>query len=92
MSQLYELLAESRIKPNLVQTGAVHISICLDNKPDKIEKLALEASGIFDVMIEKDLTLLTIRHYTKELLNEMIEGKKVEIIQQSPATVQVLIK
>lgn len=90
--QLYDLLAKSRIKPNLVQTGAVHISICLDNKPEKIEKLALEASGIFEVMIEKELTLLTIRHFTKELLNAMIAGKNIEIIQQSPSTVQVLLK
>lgn len=90
--QLYDLLAKSRIKPNLVQTGAVHISICLDNKPEKIEKLALEASGIFEVMIEKELTLLTIRHFTKELLDAMIAGKNIEIIQQSPSTVQVLLK
>ncbi len=92
MSQLYEILSENRIKPNLVQTGAVRISICLDNHVEKIDQLASDASGIFDVMIEKQLTLLTIRHFNNELLDNLVAGRSIEILQQSGNTVQVLMK
>ena len=50
MALLYQMLADLKIKPNLVQSGAIHIELCLDNRIDKIEKLALAASSVFDVM------------------------------------------
>lgn len=91
IADLYELLAEIRIKPNLIQTGAVTIQVCLDDRSDKIEKLALAASDIFDVQVEKGLTLLSIRHYNEAILQKMIAGHTVELRQQSPQTVQVLL-
>jgi aspartate kinase len=92
VSELYQMLAEIRIKPNLIQTGAVSIMLCLDDKPEKIEQLALAASSEFEVAVEKGLTLLTIRHYTGELLEKMTAGKTILLRQQSPAIVQVLMK
>jgi len=91
MSELYRILAKLKIKPNLIQTHAVSLQFCLDDRPDKIEKLALEAATTFDVQVEKGLTLLSIRHYTKELLEKMTAGKTIELQQQSPDTVQVLM-
>ncbi len=92
MAALYRLLAETRIKPNLVQTGAVHISICLDDQPERIEKIALGASSLFEVMIEKELTLMTVRHFTEDVLKEFLAGKKIEILQQGGNTMQVLYR
>ena len=91
VAELYHLFADIRIKPNLMQTGAVTIQVCLDDRPDKIEKLALRASEIFDVQVEKGLTLLTIRHYNPELLQKMTDGRQVELKQQSTETVQVVM-
>jgi aspartate kinase len=92
VADLYQLLADTRIKPNLMQTGAVTIQVCLDNQTEKIEKLALAASEIFDVQVEKGLTLLTIRHYKEELLQQMIARHTIELMQRTPATVQVVMK
>lgn len=91
MSDLYEMMAKLKIKPNLIQTHAVSLQLCLDDRSDKIEQLALAASVAFDVQVEKGLTLLSIRHYTNELLKKMTEGKTIELQQQSPDTVQVLM-
>ncbi len=91
-AELYHLFSEIKIKPNLVHNGAVTLEVCLDDKPEKIEKLALRASDIFEVRIEKGLTLLTIRHYREELLSKLTEGKQVILKQQSAQTVQVLMR
>ncbi len=91
MSDLYEMMAQLKIKPNLIQTHAVSLQLCMDDKPEKIEKLALAASAIFDVQVEKGLQLLSIRHYTNEILEKMTEGKKIELKQQSPETVQLVL-
>lgn len=92
MSRLYKLFAELNIKPNLIQTAAINLQFCLDDREEKIQQLAAMASEIFDVQIEKDLTLLTIRHYNEELLFEMIQGKDVVLSQKTKETVQVLYR
>ncbi len=92
VSRLYELFADIKIRPNLMQNGAISILCCLDDKPDKIEKLALAAADIFNVQVQKNLTLLTIRHYTKEKFDELTQGKKILLTQRTQETVQALIQ
>ena len=92
MSDLYEMMAKLKVKPNLIQTHAVSLQLCMDDRSDKIEKLALAASQSFDVQVEKGLTLLSIRHYNNDLLEKMTSGKIIELKQQSPETVQVVMK
>jgi len=92
MSQLHEMFATIKIRPNLSQNGAISLLCCLDNKAEKIEKLALAASEIFDVQIEKDLTLLTIRHYTPEKIQELTKGKTIVLEQKTTETIQVLMR
>jgi len=92
VSRLYEIFAETRIRPNLTQNGAISILCCLDDIPDKIEKLALSASSIFEVQIEKNLTLLTIRHYSKEIITKLTTGKTIVLEQKTAETVQVLMR
>lgn len=91
MADLYQLLSDIKIKPNLIQTGAVSIQIALDDKPEKIQKLALDASDFFEVQVEKGLTLLTVRHYQEEQLQALTKGQTIKLKQQSPETVQVLM-
>jgi aspartate kinase len=92
MSQLHEMFAAIKIRPNLSQNGAISLLCCLDNKAEKIEKLALAASEIFDVQLEKNLTLLTIRHYTPEMIIELTKGKTIVLEQKTAETIQVLMR
>ncbi len=91
VASLYTLFSELRIKPNLIQTGAVTIQICIDDRADKIEKLALAASDLFDVQVEKGLRLLTIRHYNDAITQKLTGTSTVKLKQQSPETVQVVL-
>jgi aspartate kinase len=90
-ARLYNMLTTLHIQANLLQTGAVILQVCADDIPDKIENLAYEASEFFDVEVEKGLTLLTIRHHQRELLDKMISGRKIVLQQWSPETVQTLM-
>ncbi len=92
LSQLHEMYDAIKIRPNLSQSGAIGLLCCLDDKPEKIEKLALAASAIFNVQIQKDLTLLTIRHYTEEKIKELTAGKTIVLLQKTPETIQVLMR
>jgi aspartate kinase len=90
MSKLYQLFAGIHFRPNLIQTGAINVQLCVDNRTDKIEQLASAAASIFDVQVEKDLSLLTIRHYNKEIFEELTKDKQIILTQRTKETIQVL--
>ncbi|MDE3237230.1 MAG: aspartate kinase [Bacteroidota bacterium] len=92
ISHLYETLSRIGLQPNLVQTGAISIQLCLDDKVEQIDKLAAIAGFTFDVQVEKELVLLTIRHYTKAIQEEKIVGKDVLLLQQTKETLQALFR
>jgi aspartate kinase len=92
MSDLYEMMAKLKIKPNLIQTHAVSLQLCMDDRADKIEKLALAAAEQFEVNVTKGFSLLSIRHYTDEVILKLTSGKSIEIRQQSPSMIQVLMR
>ena len=92
INQLHELFEQVKISPNLSQNTAISIFSCLDDKSEKIEKLALAASELFEVQIEKGLTLLTIRHYNEATIKQLTD-KKIELLsQKTKETIQVLMK
>lgn len=92
VGKLYTLFERWHIKPNLTQNTAISFIAVLDDRPEKIEKLALEASNFLEVRIMKDLSLLTVRHYNDELFNKLTEGKKILLRQQTENTIQVLLQ
>jgi aspartate kinase len=92
MGQFHRMLGETRTRPNLTQNGAVSLLCVLDDNPEKIEKLALAASAIFDVQLEKNLTLLTVRHYDEATVEELTRGRTRVLEQKTTQTIQVLLR
>jgi aspartate kinase len=91
VGQLYHLFEELHIKPNLTQNGAISFTCVLDDWPDKIDKLAAAAAEFLDVQVMKDLSLLTVRHFTTEIFEKLLAGRKPLLQQQTRETVQVLL-
>lgn len=92
MIKLYGMFAELKIKPTLTQNAAISILLCMDDVAEKIEKLAVKAAEIFDVQLEKDLTLLTIRHYDPGIIKKLSKEKIIVLEQRTKDTIQMLMK
>jgi aspartate kinase len=92
LEQLYHVFEKLKMKPNLTQNGAISFICALDDHAEKIDQLAQEASTLFEVSVMKGLSLLTIRHYTPEYFDKLTGGKTILLRQQTPETVQVLLK
>ncbi len=91
VGHLYHLFEKLHIKPNLTQNGAISFVCVLDEWPEKIETLAQEASSFLDVQVLKGLSLLTIRHFTKEIFENLTKQKSILLRQQTSETIQVLL-
>jgi aspartate kinase len=92
LEQLYHVFEKLKMKPNLTQNGAISFICALDDHAEKIDQLAQEVAAIFEVSIMRGLSLLTIRHYTPEYFDKLTGGKTILLRQQTPETIQVLLK
>jgi aspartate kinase len=91
-ARLYELFEQLKFKPNLTQNAAISLLCVIDDHPEKVNQMAHHAEQYFKVHLEKDLTLLTIRHYNQPLLDELCKDCEVILKQQTRETIQVLMK
>lgn len=87
-----EILGDLRIKPNLSQNAAISLMICIDDIPEKTAQFAAKASGIFEVQVQRNLTLLTITHYTPQYISNLIGNKEIVLEQKTKETIRLLIK
>lgn len=92
IEQLHKLYNEVKIHPNITQNGAVSLLCAFDDRADKIDKLAMEASRHFDVHVARNLTLLTIRHYNDEIIQSLTKDKKIVLMQKTETIIQMVIK
>ena len=92
VGKLYHLFEKFSIRPNLTQNTAISFICVLDDRPEKIEKIALEASAYLEVTVKRGLSLLTIRHYNKELFEKLTGNSNIILRQQTPETIQVLMQ
>jgi aspartate kinase len=88
---LYEVLRKLNIRPNLTQNTAISLIICMDDADQKIQEISQEVSEMFDVSVQKNLTLLTIRHYTDAMIEQLSENKEIILEQKTKDTVQLLM-
>ncbi len=92
VNTLHEILDKVKMKPNLTQNAAITLLVCVDDIPEKLEEVAIHAAEIFDVQLEKNLTLLTIRHYTNDFIDNLTENKTIVLLQKTTDTIQILMR
>jgi aspartate kinase len=92
LSEIFRILANFRVKVNIMQNSAISFSICVDADPQKINPLIAYLKQDYETRYNDGLELFTIRHYTDGALNSIISGRKVMMELRSRSTVQVVLK
>lgn len=92
VEELHRIFSHIRVKPNLTQNAAISLLCCFDDRKDKTDSLASDASQIFDVNLIRNLSLLTVRHYDEDSIKRLIKGRKILLEQRTPVTAQLLLE
>ncbi len=90
LSTLYRIFHDLKIKINLIQNAAISFVACIDNREDKLTALIPALSEDYKVTLNEKVTLLTIRHYTPEIINKLITDRQTLLRQETRKTVQVV--
>ncbi|WP_161499235.1 aspartate kinase [Flavipsychrobacter stenotrophus] len=92
LSRLYALFHAKKIKVNLIQNAAISFVACIDNRADKIKDLTEELNKDYKVLSNENVSLLTIRHYTPEVVEQLTANKQILLKQETRKTLQVVMK
>ncbi len=92
LSRLYKVFSDMKIQINLIQNAAISFVACIDDRPEYIEPLINELAKDYKVFRNEEVSLLTIRHYTPEILSDLTKGRYILLEQKTRHTVQVVIK
>ncbi|MGN6566693.1 MAG: aspartate kinase [Flavipsychrobacter sp.] len=92
LSSLYSIFHSLKIKVNLIQNAAISFVACIDNKEDKVQALVQTLGKDYKVFTNEDVSLLTIRHYTPEILFDLTKSRYMLLEQKTRHTVQVVMK
>jgi aspartate kinase len=92
ISEIFALLHQFKIKVSLIQNTAISFSVCIEDKFENFNELKTILSKKFKVSYNENVSLFTIRHFTKEAA-EMVEKDKTVLLKQiSRETMQVVTK
>ncbi len=92
LSSLFSLLATHRIKVNMMRNTAISFTIAVTNEPEKIHGFLQDMKASFKVLEDNQLELITIRHYTEDLLQRMKEGKVILLEERLKNTVRMVAR
>ncbi len=89
---LYGIFHSLKIKVNLIQNAAISFVACIDHRDDLINKLITELEKDYNVLLNENVSLLTVRHYTPEILASLTKDRYTLLEQKTRHTVQVVLK
>lgn len=91
LRDLYDIFHQLNIRVNLIQNAAISFVACIDNQRGKLGQLITMLSKDYNVSDNEDVSLLTIRHYTPEVLAELTKGRHILLEQKTRHTVQLVL-
>ena len=92
ISEIFKLLHQYKMKVSLIQNSAISFSVCVEDKFHNFLKLKSALSKKFLINWHENVSLYTIRYYTKESVDMIGKDKTILIKQILGDTIQVVTK
>lgn len=86
LSDIFSIFSQFKVKIHLMQNSALSFSVCVDYDSRKVPALIEELSKRYKVKFNVELSLLTVRHYNEDLLENLLRNKKVIVEQKTRHT------
>lgn len=91
LSRIFAILAKYRLRLNLIQTSAISFSFCIDLNEAIFESFISELHEEYEVLYNKNVRLLTIRHYTEDIIHKLTDDKNILVEQRSRLTARFVV-
>ena len=91
LSHIFQIIHANRLRVSLIQSSAVTISVCVDNSRF-VTKAIEQLQDAYRVTWNENLSLLTIRGTTPDILKQEQQGRDILLSQLTRRTAKLVIK
>lgn len=92
LKELFALFSQYKLKINLMQNSALSFSICADNDQERIAPILEQLAEEYIIKYNDDVELITVRHYTDEIIDKVVKKRKIYIEQKNRTTTQLVVR
>lgn len=92
LGDLFTLFAKHRIRVNMMRNTAISFTVCTNNRSGRIKAFETELGDQYTLQKDSDLKLITVRHYTEDILASLTKGKLILFQERLKNTVHVVVK
>lgn len=89
---IFGIIAECRIKVNMMQNSALSISLCVDADSTRTDKLIDRLLEYYYVKFNTNLQLISIRFYNTHIINNLLKNKEILLEQRSRIMAQFVTR
>ena len=91
LSHIFQIIHANRLRVSLIQSSAVTISVCVDNSRFAMPAIE-QLQEAYRVTWNENLSLLTIRGTTPDILKQEQQGRDILLSQLTRRTAKLVIK
>ena len=92
ISDIFKRFASHRLNIQTMQNSAISFSVSIANQPSQIQDLLDDLKKDYKVLYNEGLELLTIRHFSEQIVSELIKGREVMLEQKTRHTMRILMR
>ncbi len=87
--RLFGIFNQYHIKINLMQNSAISFTVCINDPGDSLQKIINLLSNEFEIRYNRDMHLLTIRHFNQQVIDRHLSRRKIYLEQRSRSTIMI---
>ena len=91
LSELFQLFSKIGLSFNILQNSAISFTVAFDYNESKINQLRKEVSENYKVVYNEGATLITIRHFTEQIIADLLKGRTVLLEQRTRSTARFVL-
>ncbi|RUA26486.1 MAG: aspartate kinase, partial [Bacteroidetes bacterium] len=92
LAKIFTQMTNYGLRANLMQNSAISFSLCIDEGGEEMIGFIQEMQSEFKVRYNRNMELITIRHYNQQIIDDLIGERKVYLEQKNRSTVQLLVR
>ena len=92
IKELFDHITATRLQVNMMQNTAISFNVVVNDIDDRVERFRARIEERFKTTVDRDLELITIRHYTNDVVESLRRGKVNLLEGRLPLTLQMVVK
>ncbi|CAH1000116.1 Lysine-sensitive aspartokinase 3 [Neolewinella maritima] len=92
IKELFEHITTTRLQVNMMQNTAISFNVVVNDIDDRVQRFCTLVDDQFKTTVDRNLELITVRHYTPEVVESMRRGKVNLLEGRLPLTLQMVVK